>query len=147
MSIIGIEDVRINPKHTSLLSCGEFGELWNSCAIIRAPAVALEKLRWLSQPDALKMLLWYFNANCHTLLQVSHRSVCTALHEVEHAYLLFRVLSMVLSVGFAIVMGTFKHCFVKLWNICKSIVLNQWFGAHVKTPKSHDFNKCSFVIS
>ncbi len=49
-------------KHMSLLSCDEFDQSWNSCVVIRAPAITLEKLRRLSEPAALEMLLWYFDA-------------------------------------------------------------------------------------
>ncbi len=59
MSSIEIEDVR-NTRHCCHVV--EFGQSWNSCVVISTPAVALEKLRRLSQPAALETLSRYFDA-------------------------------------------------------------------------------------
>ncbi len=45
---------------------------------------------------------------------LSSHVLFSVLSMVLFSHLLFRVLSMVLSAWFAIVMGTSKHCFVKI---------------------------------
>ena len=112
--------IRINTKHMWSLSCGESGQSWNSCVVIspraaqcsRSWEAALAEFSGYSRIARAVLLMAYVTvtwrrrciksdkiSNRHALLQVSRRSVCAELHEVEQAYCVTCLSCLVLHMG------------------------------------------------